>query len=50
MDNGSCHAYGEQTGTESGGTMDGSTTTDPLGPDSLTWKYFGDLRTGMLGV
>lgn len=22
----------------------------PLGPDSLTWKYFGDLRTGMLGV
>ncbi len=24
--------------------------TDPLGPDSLTWKYFGDLRTGMLGV
>ncbi len=31
-----------------------STTTantgDPLGPDSLTWKYFGDLRTGMLGV
>ena len=24
--------------------------TEPLGPDSLTWKYFGDLRTGMLGV
>ena len=23
---------------------------DPLGPDSLTWKYFGDLRTGMLGI
>lgn len=22
----------------------------PLGPDSLTWKYFGDLRTGILGV
>ena len=22
----------------------------PLGPDSLTWKYFGDLRTGTLGV
>jgi uncharacterized protein (DUF2236 family) len=22
----------------------------PLGPDSLTWKYFGDLRTGMLGM
>ena len=26
------------------------TRADPLGPDSLTWKYFGDLRTGMLGV
>ncbi len=25
-------------------------TPEPLGPDSLTWKYFGDLRTGMLGV
>jgi uncharacterized protein (DUF2236 family) len=25
-------------------------TTNPLGPDSLTWKYFGDLRTGILGV
>lgn len=23
---------------------------EPLGPDSLTWKYFGDLRTGILGV
>ncbi|CAJ1582425.1 oxygenase MpaB family protein [[Mycobacterium] wendilense] len=23
---------------------------DPLGPDSLTWKYFGDLRTGILGM
>ncbi|HEY1840133.1 MAG TPA: oxygenase MpaB family protein [Mycobacterium sp.] len=22
----------------------------PLGPDSLTWKYFGDLRTGIMGV
>jgi uncharacterized protein (DUF2236 family) len=22
----------------------------PLGPESLTWKYFGDVRTGMLGV
>jgi len=40
-------------------TMDTNSTTtakndrpaaDPLGPDSLTWKYFGDLRTGMLGV
>ena len=25
-------------------------STSPLGPDSLTWKYFGDLRTGMMGV
>ncbi|WP_156751270.1 oxygenase MpaB family protein [Mycobacterium sp. 1245111.1] len=25
-------------------------SASPLGPDSLTWKYFGDLRTGMLGV
>ena len=25
-------------------------SADPLGPDSLTWKYFGDLRTGMMGV
>jgi uncharacterized protein (DUF2236 family) len=25
-------------------------SVDPLGPDSLTWKYFGDLRTGLLGV
>jgi uncharacterized protein (DUF2236 family) len=23
---------------------------EPLGPDSLTWKYFGDLRTSMMGV
>jgi uncharacterized protein (DUF2236 family) len=31
---------------------DGARTTaaDPLGPDSLTWKYFGDLRTGMMGI
>lgn len=27
-----------------------TTSADPLGPESLTWKYFGDLRTGMLGV
>jgi uncharacterized protein (DUF2236 family) len=27
-----------------------SVKADPLGPDSLTWKYFGDLRTGMMGV
>ena len=25
-------------------------TAAPLGPESLTWKYFGDLRTGMLGI
>jgi uncharacterized protein (DUF2236 family) len=25
-------------------------SADPLGPDSLTWKYFGDLRTGMMGI
>ncbi len=35
--------------------MRSKTTTQPaeptpLGPESLTWKYFGDLRTGMLGV
>jgi hypothetical protein len=29
---------------------DTATDPAPLGPDSLTWKYFGDLRTGMLGV
>jgi uncharacterized protein (DUF2236 family) len=23
---------------------------EPLGPGSLTWKYFGDLRTSMMGV
>ncbi|WP_369806925.1 oxygenase MpaB family protein [Mycobacterium sp. 1245499.0] len=28
----------------------GTAPADPLGPDSLTWKYFGDLRTGMMGV
>lgn len=22
----------------------------PLGPDSLTWKYFGDIRSGMMGM
>jgi uncharacterized protein (DUF2236 family) len=27
-----------------------TTVADPLGPESLTWKYFGDLRTGMMGV
>ncbi|HET9876292.1 MAG TPA: oxygenase MpaB family protein [Mycobacterium sp.] len=27
-----------------------SPVPEPLGPDSLTWKYFGDLRTGLMGV
>ena len=27
-----------------------TTSASPLGPESLTWKYFGDLRTGMMGV
>jgi uncharacterized protein (DUF2236 family) len=27
-----------------------TTSTSPLGPESLTWRYFGDLRTGMMGV
>jgi uncharacterized protein (DUF2236 family) len=31
-------------------TATSRTSADPLGPDSLTWKYFGDLRTGMMGV
>ncbi|OBK19615.1 oxygenase MpaB family protein [Mycobacterium asiaticum] len=31
-------------------TATSTTPTDPLGPDSLTWKYFGDLRTGMMGI
>lgn len=30
--------------------MSATPPAEPLGPDSLTWKYFGDLRTGMLGV
>src|SRR5579885_3094094 len=33
-----------------GGAPRGDGAPAPLGPDSLTWKYFGDLRTGMLGV
>ena len=33
-------------------TMSAASTksADPLGPDSLTWKYFGDLPTGMMGA
>lgn len=26
------------------------TAAEPLGADSLTWKYFGDLRTGLMGM
>lgn len=29
---------------------DAAHSVTPLGPESLTWKYFGDLRTGLLGV
>ena len=25
----------------------GTDAAEPLGPESLTWKYFGDLRTGI---
>jgi uncharacterized protein (DUF2236 family) len=31
-------------------TATSAPSADPLGPDSLTWKYFGDLRTGMMGI
>jgi uncharacterized protein (DUF2236 family) len=31
-------------------TATSTPSADPLGPDSLTWKYFGDLRTGMMGI
>lgn len=31
-------------------TAASTTFAGPLGPDSLTWKYFGDLRTGMMGI
>lgn len=27
-----------------------ATAPEPLGPDSLTWKYFGDIRTGIMGM
>ncbi|MGV0750663.1 oxygenase MpaB family protein [Mycolicibacter heraklionensis] len=27
-----------------------ATAVEPLNSDSLTWKYFGDLRTGIMGV
>jgi uncharacterized protein (DUF2236 family) len=31
-------------------TATSTRSADPLGPGSLTWKYFGDLRTGMMGI
>lgn len=31
-------------------TVTSTTSNNPLGPDSLTWRYFGDLRTAMMGV
>jgi uncharacterized protein (DUF2236 family) len=31
-------------------TATSTASVEPLGPDSLTWRYFGDLRTGMMGV
>jgi uncharacterized protein (DUF2236 family) len=63
VDNACCHSYRDGTPVDlaiSEDTMTARSTTtaktasdaaaDPLGPDSLTWKYFGDLRTGMLGI
>ena len=48
MDNARCQHYREIVTVSS--TTRSSHRNDPLGPESLTWKYFGDLRTGMLGV
>ena len=48
MDNVRCQAYREFVKVSS--TTRRTNPADPLGPDSLTWKYFGDLRTGMMGV
>jgi uncharacterized protein (DUF2236 family) len=36
--------------TTSTSTSKSARPGQPLGPESLTWKYFGDLRTGMMGV
>ena len=47
MDNVRCHYYLERV--EASSTRR-TNPADPLGPDSLTWIYFGDLRTGMMGV
>jgi uncharacterized protein (DUF2236 family) len=38
------------TRTSAGSASASGPGLDPLGPESLTWKYFGDLRTGMMGV
>ena len=48
MDNARCQSYLEFVTVSS--TTRRTKRADPLGPDSLTWKYFGDLRTGMMGV
>src|SRR5215813_9930356 len=48
MDNARCQSYLEFVEVSS--TTMRTNRADPLGPDSLTWKYFGDLRTGMMGV
>ena len=48
MDNVCCQYYGEFVAARSRTRR--TEQGDPLGPDSLTWKYFGDLRTGMMGV
>ncbi len=48
MDNVRCQFYREVVTVSS--TTRRTNRADPLGPDSLTWKYFGDLRTGMMGV
>ena len=48
MDNACCQYYRECVTVSS--TTRRTKRSDPLGPDSLTWKYFGDLRTGMMGV
>lgn len=48
MDNTRCQSYREFVTASS--LPRRNKGADPLGPDSLTWKYFGDLRTGMMGV
>src|SRR6516165_6030322 len=38
------------TTTSASNTSKSTQRAEPLGPESLTWKYFGDLRTWMMGV